>query len=92
MISSLFLTHCISSPAPVKDFTVAERALERAERAGAQKFYPESHLKAKRLYNKALAFYKQGKHPQAKNYFEKSILLSERAELKSLYRQKKELE
>ena len=87
-----FLTHCVSSSDPVKDFTIAQKALKRAKKAGSEKYSLKNYSQAKQLYLQAVAFYRQEEYSQARDYFQKSILLSEKAELNSLQKQKKELE
>ena len=84
------LTHCVSSPEPIKDWTIAERALKRAKKSRSEKFSLKNYAQAKKLYQRAILLYKQEEYSQARDYFQKSILLFEKAELKSLYRQEKE--
>lgn len=92
LVFLFFLTHCASNTDPVKDWTIAQRALKRAQKAGSEKLALQNYIKAQKLYKQAVSLYRAEQYSQARDYFQKSILLSEKAELKSLYRQKKEME
>ena len=92
LLIAWLLTHCVSSSAPIKDFTIAETAFKRAKKAGSEKYSGKNFSQAKKLYRQAVSFYRQEEYSQARDYFQKSILLFEKAEETSLYRQKKEQE
>ena len=91
----LFLTSCQTNSSIENyqlDFVIAKTALERAEKVSADKNFPKSYQSAKQFYNKARLLYEKKRFLEAKKYCEKSIKLSEKIELHSLYKKKREEE
>ena len=89
-----FLTHCATNSVVDcrEDFVIARTALERAEQASANKFFPKRYSKAKTWYKKGADLFKKGNYRKAKKSFQISIQFLERLELYSLYKKQKEYE
>ena len=91
----LFLIHCATTDPSVhsgKDLIIAHTALKRAKKASADKFFPKSYRQAKSLYKKALILFEKNRLDEAKKRFQKSIEISEKIELHSLYKKKRDSE
>lgn len=79
---TLGLTHCISID-PHTDFIVAHTALKQAKKSQADKSYPAIYAKSLSFYKKAVSFYNQENFEEAQIYFQRTIRLAEKAELKA---------
>jgi tetratricopeptide (TPR) repeat protein len=67
-------------PAPIAEYNIAEQALLRAEKAGAQKLSSGRWHKANRFYKSAQEYYVNRDYDEAFEYFEKTRLEAEQAE------------
>ena len=91
----LFLTSCQTNSSIENyqlDFVIAKTALERAKKISADKNFPKSYQSARQFYDKAKLLYEKKRFLEAKKYCEKSIKLSEKLELHSLYKKKRNAE
>ena len=79
---SCLLAGCVSTP-PHTEFAVAKSALLRAKKFQADKLYPQVYLRALAFYKKGAYNYKRQNHLKARNSFETSIQLAEKAEFKA---------
>ncbi len=82
-LGSLFIVGALFGcvgPAPILQYNLAQEALFRAEKAGAQKFAAGRWHKANRFYKKAQKYYSDRDYNEAFRYFEKSRKVSEAAE------------
>ena len=89
-----FLTHCATAPSldTKKDLIVAYTALKRAKKASGDKFFPKNYSQAQNFYEKAYLLFQEDRPHEAKKLFQKSIEISEKVELHSLYKKKRNLE
>lgn len=90
----LFLTHCVSTNSVDlrKDLIIAHTALKRAKKASANKFFPKSYSKAIGFYKEAFQLFEASRSHEAKKLFQQSTEISEKIELHSLYKKKRNLE
>ena len=91
----LFFIHCNTTNQSLdskKDLIIAHTALKRAKKVSADKFFPKSYMQAQNFYKKAMIFFQNDRFDSAKQYFQKSIEISEKIELHSLYKRKRDSE
>lgn len=91
LLVAWFSAGCVSTD-PYMEYALARSALARAQESSADKFFPKSYLKAKFLYKKGAIMYEKQNHEEARNSFEESIKLAERAEFKARIKKRKESE
>lgn len=82
LLSLYTLTAC-SSTQPNQEYALAHFALSTAEKFEANKLSPKTYSKALYFYKRAISLYEQQDYESAKNSFEKSIDLSEKAEFRA---------
>ena len=90
----LFFIHCNTNQSldSKKDLIIAHTALKRAKKASADKFFPKSYKQAQNFYKKAMLLFQNDRSDSAKKYFQKSIEISEKIELHSLHKKKRDSE
>ena len=90
----VFFIHCNTNQSldSEKDLIIAHTALKRAKKASADKFFPKSYRRAQSFYKKAMILFQNDQSDSAKKYFQKSIEISEKIELHSLYKKKRDSE
>ena len=84
------LISCVSTQ-PNQEYALAQSALSVAKKFEADKLAPNTYVKALYFYKKAISLYEQRDYDDARNSFDKSIDLAEKAELKARVRSFREL-
>ncbi len=67
-------------PAPIRDYNLANTALESAKRAKAPEVAPGYWARARQYYREAQKYYKNQEYEKARALFKKARLFAERAE------------
>lgn len=80
LISALFLLGACVGPAPIKEYNIANTALQSARGAKAPSYAPGYWSRAQKSYFLAEKLYSEGKFEEAKAAFLKAKLFAERAE------------
>lgn len=75
----LTFSSCVSNP-PVSDYSIARAAYDAAKEAGAPRLAPAQWFKADQAYKKAQKLFKDRDYSGAREAFEESRFLSEKAE------------
>ena len=78
-LCGLGLVSCVSN-APVSDYSIARAAYEAAKESGAPRLAPSIWYKADQAYKKAQKLFNERDYGRARDAFEESRFLSEKAE------------
>jgi hypothetical protein len=70
---------CVSNP-PISDYSIARAAYDSAKESGAPRLAPAQWFKADQSYKKAQKLFKDRDYSGAREAFEESRFLSEKAE------------
>lgn len=77
---AFFLAGCVTSPAPVDDYTLARAALEAARVVEAARHSPGYYHQAEEAYRKAKLLFEEREYDRAREEFARSRIAAEKAE------------
>lgn len=79
--SSLFgLVSCVTVPAPIEDYTLADTAIKAAKAVQAVRYSPGYWHQAEEFYRQAKILYREREYEQARELFLKARMAAEKAE------------
>ena len=74
---------CVLGPRPLREFTLAHKAMESARAGGASQLAPSFLDKAERHYQKGLGYFDQNEREKSRIHFTKAREYAEKAENQS---------
>jgi hypothetical protein len=78
--SLLGLVSCVTVPAPIEDYALADTAIKAAKAVQAVRYSPGYWHQAEEFYRQAKILYREREYEQARELFVKARVAAERAE------------
>jgi uridine phosphorylase len=75
-----FLQACVSIPAPIQEYTLADTAIKAAKAVQAVRYSPGYWHQSEEFYRQARILYNEREYEQARDLFIKARVTAERAE------------
>ena len=79
-ISAGFLTGCVTTQAPIEEFTLADAAIKAAKSVQAVRYSAGYWHQAEEFYRQARILYREREYEQAKDLFIQARIAAEKAE------------
>lgn len=80
LVLALLLSSCVTSPAPMEDYTLARTAIEAAKAVEASRYSPGNWHQAEESYRRAQVLFEEREFEDAKQEFARARIAAERAE------------
>lgn len=80
LLTLLFLQSCVTMPAPILEYTLADTALKAAKAVQAVRYSPTNWHDAEETYRRAQILFNEREYEQARDLFIRARIAAEKAE------------